>query len=131
MAKRIVVIIAVTMLALLPSAAFSHPGEPGSQVGPPGGAFYADGVLYESAVTPAHVPDRGPFDNFYVFPNCEICIPVSDSAIGDTDYNGGRWAVIEAYGITSQLNNAAAVEAAATELVDTLHRFVCPLILRR
>ena len=130
MAKRIVVIVAVTMLALLPSVVFSHPGEPGSRVGPPGGAFYANDVLYESAVTPAHVPDRGLFDAFYVFPDCVICVPVSDSAIGDTDYNGGRWAVIEAYGITSQLTNATDVVNNASSLEDTGHRFVCPLILR-
>ncbi len=136
MAKRLVVTVAVTMLALLPSAVFSHPGGPGSPVGPAGGMFYANDVLYESAVTPAHVPDRGPFDAFYIFPDClGMCSPVSDSAFGDTDYNGGRWAVIEAFGITSQLTNATDVEKAAAnnpaiELVDTGHRFVCPLILK-
>ena len=132
MAERLVVIVAVTVLALLPSAVFSHPNEPGSPVGQPGGAFYANDVLYVSAVTPAHVPDRGPFDAFYIFPECVgMCAPVSDSAFGDTDYNGGRWAVIEAFGITSQLTNAMDVVSAASSLVDTGHRFVCPLILER
>jgi len=83
-------------------------------------------------VTPAHVPDKGPFDAFYVFPNCSTCKPVSDAAPGVGNYNGGRWAVIQVFGITSQLTNAADVLAAVEEgnldLVDTGHRFVCPLI---
>ncbi len=99
-------------------------------VGPAGGMFYANDVLYESAVTPAHVPDRGPFDAFYIFPDClGMCAPVSDSAAGDTDYNGGRWAVIAAYGIEVQLFNAEDVVAEADLLEDTEHRFVCPLIV--
>ena len=81
-----------------------------------------------SAVTPAHVPDKGPFDAFYVFPNCPTCAPVSDAAPGVGKYNGGRWAVIQAFGITTQLKNAADVVAAAASLNDTGHRFVCPLI---
>ena len=65
---------------------------------------------------------------FYVFPDCPTCAPVSDAAPGVGRYNGGRWAVIPAFGIEAQLTNAADVEAAATSLVDTGHRFVCPLI---
>jgi hypothetical protein len=79
-------------------------------------------------VTPAHVPDKGKFDIFYVFPDCPTCAPVSDAAPGMPGYNGGRWAVVMAFGITTQLTNADVVEAAATSLVDTGHRFVCPLI---
>ncbi len=99
-----------------------------SAVAPPEGVFWANGVQYESVVTPAHVPDRGPFDAFYVFPDCPTCDPVSDAAPGYGRYNGGRWAVIEASGITTQLMNADTVVAAASSLVDTGHRFVCPLI---
>lgn len=128
MKKRIILAATVLTIAILPSAVFAHPGGPGSPVGPPGGSFWANDVEYESAVTPAHVPDKGPFDAFYVFPDCPTCVPVSDAAIGDTDYNGGRWAVIQALGITEQLTNAADVLGAATSLVDTGHRFVCPLI---
>ena len=127
--RRLLALSVVVGLFLVPAAAASaHPGGPGSPVGPPGGVFYANGVAYESAVTPAHVPDRGPFDAFYVFPDCPTCFPVSDAAIGDTDYNGGRWAVVQAFGITSQLTNADDVVAQAAGLVDTGHRFVCPLI---
>ena len=116
------------MLALMPAITFAHPAGPGRPVGPPDGEFYANDTLYESAVTPAHVPDKGPFDAFYVFPDCSDCVPVSDAGIGDTNYNGGRWAVIEAFGIESQLTNAADVVEEATSLEDTGHRFVCPLI---
>ncbi len=125
---KIAILVAIALFTLIPAAAFAHPGGPGSPVGPPGGVFWANDVLFESAVTPAHVPDQGPFDAFYIFPGCPGCAPVSDAAIGDTDYNGGRWAVIQAFGITSQLTNAAAVVAAASSLNDTGHRFVCPLI---
>ena len=116
------------LAALLAVPAMAHPNQPGSRVGPPGGLFYAFDQAYLSAVTPAHVPNKGPFDKFYVFPDCPACAPVSDAAPGKGEYNGGRWAVIQAFGITTQLTNAAAVEAAATDLVDTGHRFVCPLI---
>jgi hypothetical protein len=54
-----------------------------------------------------------------------LCTP---RAPGHGDYNGGRWKVVEAFGITSQLTNADAVVAAASSLVDTGTRFVCPLI---
>lgn len=100
-------------------------------MGPPGGEFWANDIEYVSAVTPAHVPDEGPFDAFYVFPDCGDCVPVSDAAPGHGNYNGGRWAVTQAFGITEQLTNAEDVVAAATSLVDTGHRFVCPLIKKR
>ena len=128
MAKRIIVIMAIAILAILPAAVSAHPAGPGSPVGPSGGVFWANDVEYESAVTPAHVPNKGPFDAFYVFPDCTGCAPVSDAAQGDTNYNGGRWAVIQAFGITSQLTNAADVVDQTTSLNDTGHRFVCPLI---
>ena len=128
MSKRLIVFAAATILMLVPATALAHGVPP---VGPPGGVFWANDVAYESAVTPAHVPNKGPFDAFYIFPDCEVeggCAPVSDAAIGDTNYNGGRWAVIQAFGITTQLTNAADVVAQATSLNDTGHRFVCPLI---
>ncbi len=128
MKKIIILVTAIALFTLVPAAALAHPGGPGSPVGPPGGAFWANDIQYESAVTPAHVPDKGPFDAFYVFPDCDGCVPVSDAAQGDTDYNGGRWAVIEAFGIESQLTNAADVIAQKTSMNDTGHRFVCPLI---
>ena len=128
MRRLLTIAIATGLFLALAAPVTAHPGGPGSPVGPAGGAFWADDVQYVSAVTPAHVPDRGPFDAFYVFPDCVGCAPVSDAAPGVGRYNGGRWAVIQAFGIESQLTNAEAVVAAASSLVDTGHRFVCPLI---
>ena len=128
MKRLLTIAMAMGLFLALAAPVAAHPGGPGSSVGPAGGVFWADDVQYESAVTPAHVPDRGPFDAFYIFPDCPTCAPVSDAAPGVGSYNGGRWAVIEAFGIESQLTNASDVEAAALSLVDTGHRFVCPLI---
>ncbi len=122
------IVVALVMTALVPTGAYAHPNEPGSPVGPAGGLFYAFDEAYKSTVTPAHVPNKGPFDTFYVFPNCASCAPVSDAAPGMPGYNGGRWKVVQAFGITTQLTSAADVEAQASSLVDTGHRFVCPLI---
>ncbi len=41
--------------------------------------------------------------------------------------DGGRWRVVQAWGITTQLTNAADVVDAASALTDTGVRFVCPL----
>ena len=56
------------------------------------------------------------------------CASVSEAAPGHPGYNGGRWRVVEALGITTQLTNAEDVVEQADELVDTGTRFVCPLI---
>jgi hypothetical protein len=96
-------------------------------LGPPGSTIYAFDQAYQTVSTPTSLPDRGPFDTIYVFPDCSSCASVSEAAPGHPDYNGGRWRVVQAFGITSQLTNAEAVVAAASSLVDTGTRFVCPL----
>jgi hypothetical protein len=63
-----------------------------------------------------------------MFPDWPTCAAVSDAAPGHPGYNGGRWKVVLAFGITSQLTNADAVVEEASSLVDTGTRFVCPLI---
>lgn len=126
--RILIILAAVALFTILPTVVSAHPGGPGAPVGPPSGNFWANDVQYQSAVTPAHVPDNGPFDAFYVFPDCPTCSPVSDSAPGYGEYNGGRWAVIMAFGIESQLTNSDDVVAQASSLNDTGHRFVCPLI---
>ena len=127
--KRLLTIAVVTGLFFaLAAPAGAHPGDPGNPVGPSDGLFFANNVEYESVLTPRHIPDNGPFDTLYMFPDCGDCAPVSDAAPGEGEYNGGRWAVIEASGITTQLTNAEDVVAQASSLNDTGHRFVCPLI---
>ena len=96
-------------------------------VGPPSGTIYAFDQAYHTVGTPTHLPNRGPFDTLYTFPDCSGCASVSDAAPGHPDYNGGRWRVVAASGITSQLTNAADVVAQATSLAETGQRFACPL----
>lgn len=117
----------VAAAAAVGAAVFASPaGADG--VGPPGGTFYAFDRAFQSVITPTSIPDRGPFDTLYMFPDCATCAAVSDAAPGHPGYNGGRWRVVEAFGITSQLTNAEAVVAQATSFNDTGVRFVCPLI---
>ena len=78
--------------------------------------------------TPTSLPNRGQFDTLYMFPDCASCAAVSEAAPGHPGYNGGRWRVVQAFGITTQLTNAEDVVEQADELVDTGTRFVCPLI---
>jgi hypothetical protein len=100
----------------------------GNSLGPPGTTIYAFDQAFKTVATPTSLPNRGPTDTIYVFPDCPSCASVSEAAPGHPGYNGGRWKVVAASGITSQLTNAEAVVAAASSLVDTGTRFVCPLI---
>lgn len=119
----------LALAAVIAVAAFAPPAmAQGNSLGPPGGTIYAFNEAYRTIATPTSVPDNGPFDTIYVFPDCATCDSVSEAAPGHGDYNGGRWKVVQAYGITTQLTNAEAVVAAASSLVDTGIRFVCPLI---
>ena len=97
-------------------------------LGPPGSTIYAFDQAYRTIATPTSLPDRGPFDTIYNFPDCSSCASVSEAAPGHPGYNGGRWRVVEAFGITTQLTNAEDVVAQASSLVDTGTHFVCPLI---
>ena len=99
-------------------------------LGPPSGTIYAFDQAYRTVATPTSLPDRGKFDTIYEFPDCASCSYVTESAPGTPGYNGGRWRVVAAAGITTQLTNAEDVLAQATSLIDTGTRFVCPLIRR-
>jgi hypothetical protein len=100
----------------------------GNSLGPPGSTIYAFDQAFKTVATPTSLPNRGPTDTIYNFPDCSNCASVSEAAPGHPGYNGGRWKVVDAYGITNQLTNAEDVVAAASSLVDTGTRFVCPLI---
>ena len=119
----------VTLAAGLAAAALAGPAmADGKSLGPPGTTIYAFDEAFRTVSTPTSLPNRGPTDTIYVFPDCASCASVSEAAPGTPGYNGGRWKVVEAFGITTQLTNADAVVAAASSLVDTGTRFVCPLI---
>lgn len=100
----------------------------GNSLGPPGGTIYAFDVAYRTVATPTSLPANGPTETIYVFPDCPSCASVSEAAPGSPGYNGGRWRVVQAWKITSQLTNADDVVAAASALTDTGVRFVCPLL---
>ena len=119
----------VTIVAGLAVSALAGPAmAQGNSLGPPGSTIYAFDEGFRTVATPTSLPNRGPNDTIYVFPDCASCASVSEAAPGTPGYNGGRWKVVEAFGITTQLTNADAVVAAASSLVDTGTRFVCPLI---
>ena len=119
-ASLLLAAVAVAVLATSVAAA-------GNSLGPPSDKIYAFDQAYRTVATPTSLPDTGPTDTIYVFPDCAACESVSEAAPGHPGYNGGRWKVVAAYGITTQLTNADAVVAAASSLVDTGTRFVCPL----
>jgi hypothetical protein len=117
----------LALAAALTVAALAGPAAAGKSIGPPSGTIYAFDQAYTTIATPTSMPDKGPTDTIYVFPDCATCASVSEAAPGYPGYNGGRWKVVMASGITSQLTNAADVVAAASSLTDTGIRFVCPL----
>jgi hypothetical protein len=118
----------LALAAALATAALAGPSMgAGKSIGPPGGTIYAFDQAYTTIATPTSLPDNGPTDTLYNFPDCATCASVSEAAPGSPGYNGGRWKVVLAFGITSQLTNAEDVVAAASSLVDSGTRFVCPL----
>jgi hypothetical protein len=119
----------LSLVSIVAAAVLAAPATTaGNSLGPPGTTIYAFDQAYRTIATPTSLPDRGPFDTIYVFPDCPSCASVSEAAPGHPGYNGGRWNVVQAFGITSQLTNADAVVAAASSLVETGTHFVCPLI---
>lgn len=124
MLKRLLALAVVPAALVLAAPALGD----GNSLGPPSGTIYAFDVAFRTVATPTSLPMGGPTDTIYVFPDCPSCASVSEAAPGHPGYNGGRWRVVEASGITSQLTNADDVVAAASALTDTGTRFVCPLI---
>ena len=120
---RLIAAVAVAALALAVPALGG-----GNSLGPPSDTIYAFDVAYRTVATPTSLPAKGPTDTIYVFPDCTSCASVSEAAPGHPGYNGGRWRVVAASGITTQITNADDVLAAATALTDTGTRFVCPLV---
>ncbi len=121
--RRFLLLILASAIAVAVLAAPSM----SSGLGPPGSTIYAFDQAYLTIATPTSLPDVGPFDTIYTFPDCASCASVSEAAPGHPGYNGGRWRVVEAFGITTQLTNAEDVVAQASSLVDTGTHFVCPL----
>jgi hypothetical protein len=124
MSRLLLLVLASAVAVAIPAASAMAQG---NSLGPPGSTIYAFDEAYETIATPTSLPDIGPFDTIYTFPDCSTCVSVSEAAPGHGEYNGGRWMVVAADGITTQLTNAEAVVDMATSLEDTGTRFVCPL----
>jgi hypothetical protein len=130
-------------LLLLPGAAAAASHGAGGVTGP---AFYVDGTLYRTVVTPTDLSGTGApahsFDTIYAIdgqPN------VATAAPGDRDYNGGRWMVhaleiddydgavdaVDSNG-SGDIDSSAEVDAAIHEgyAIDqgVVSRFECPVI---
>ncbi len=118
-------VVAAALVSALPALAGG-----GKSLGPPGGTIYAFDHAYRTIGVGNSLPDKGPTDTLYHFPDCPTCAAVSDAAPGHPGYNGGRWKVVNAIGITTQLTNADAVVEAASSLEDTGIRTECPMIPR-
>jgi len=68
-----------------------------AHAGVSGPAFWIDGSLYRTVATPTDLSGTGApastYDAIYAFGGEQL--NVAESKPGDTDYNGGRWAVHE------------------------------------
>lgn len=140
--KKLTLLGALAALLLVIPLAASAQGS-GGVTGP---AFYVDGELYRTVLTPTDLSDTGApdssFDTLYNFQGAQM-FNVSEAGPGDLDYNGGRWIVELVHGDYSaalaihdanssgDFDSAEEVEAAlaAGDLyaVDG-PRFECPVI---
>jgi hypothetical protein len=133
------------LTAALASAAVVALAGP-ANAGVSGPAFWIDGQLYRTVATPTDLSDTGApestYDAIYAFGAAQA--NVAEAKPGDTDFNGGRWAVHElafpsgyAAALASGDQNGNGVIDSTAELqrafddgtaVDTgtiLRRFVC------
>jgi hypothetical protein len=116
------------LVALFLTTSIAH-----AQLGPPGGAIYANDVLFETIGTPTELQDRGQFNTLYNLGG--DLASVSDAGPGDPGYRGGRWEVRQVTFVTidpTQFTNEQQIldaEAAGQiEISDVVQRFECPLI---
>ncbi len=142
--------VALTALALLLSTSGASANGHGAG-GVTGPAFFVDGELYRTVLTPTDLSDTGApdrsFDVIYDLGGAQA--NVAEAAPGDRDYNGGRWQVhaiafnssyadtLAAHDMdgSGTLDSAEEVEAAladpgsngATDL-GVVASFVCPVI---
>ena len=134
--------LAAALLALATMLAAALP----AAAGVTGPAFYVDGDLYRTVLTPTDLSDTGaPDHSFDVIYAIEDATNVATAAPGDRDYNGGRWKVhalhvddLEAAVAAVDANDSgtldsaeevhAAMAAGLAEDGGVVASFVCPVI---
>ncbi len=123
-------------LGLVATVLLGYGVQAAAQQGPPTNRIYANDELFTGVNAPGDLPNHGKFDTIYVLGSG--LMPVSDSAPGDTDYNGGRWEVrfitwltIPATQFTNDHQIDMAVAAGQIQVGDVVRRFECPLIPQR
>ena len=88
---RSAALLAATPLLALATALPAHAGGVG------GPAFWIDGELYRTVATPTDLSGTGApdstYDAIYSFGGTQL--NVAEAKPGDTDFNGGRWQVLE------------------------------------
>ena len=136
-----------TTLVILAAAAVAAALALPAAAGVTGPAFYVDGTLYRTVLTPTDLSGTGApassYDVIYEFFGLQR--NVAESAPGDRDYNGGRWMVlglsfadyegaVAAFDTNGSGNFDSdeevedAIAAGAASVFDTGVRFVCPVI---
>jgi hypothetical protein len=88
--RRLASLLAATGLLISIAAAPTVAG------GPPSLSFYIDGQRYRTVGTPTDFSNTGAPDSTYdrIFALGSGLINVAEAKPGDTDFNGGRWAVM-------------------------------------
>ncbi|MDA1258893.1 MAG: hypothetical protein O3C10_13790 [Chloroflexi bacterium] len=136
--------VAVAAFAVLGGSAIAAAAGAGGVTG--GGAFYADGQLYRTVLTPTDLSHTGApdhsFDTIYAIAEQTN---VAEAKPGDSDYDGGRWRVrpvtFDDYGDavamydsngSGDFDSAEEVEAAVAggdaTVGSPIASFVCPVI---
>ena len=117
--------------------------DPGDGNGPPHPGFYVDGEAYRTVGTPTDLPDKGPKDGIYAFPEDwkekGQDLNVAEAKPGDQDYNGGRWEVFAVtlgdcdfedleLPLTSWEEVQALIDSGCLEVEGPVKTFECPVI---
>jgi hypothetical protein len=110
---------------------------PVSAGGPPGLAFYVDGVRFRTIATPTDLSGTGAPTNSFdvIYALGDGLVNVAEAKPGDSDYNGGRWMVLPVTWLSTPVQLTSAEQVLAAEEAGLLtiatapvQMFVCPVI---
>ena len=83
----------LSLASAVVAAVLAAPAAPvGNSLGPPSGTIYAFDQAYRTIGTPTSLPNRGPSDTLYMFPDCPTCwpFPTPLQGIPATTVDAGR-----------------------------------------